>query len=163
MQYIYIAMIIVVAASNYLVQFPINDWLTLGAFPYPVSFAVTEIANRLYGPKSARKVVYIGFAWGVLLSIWLATPKIAFASGTAFLVSQLLDISIFNQLRQKVWWYAPLSASLLASVVDSAIFWNIAFWGRSSSLHMVDWRFFSKSFYRCCDVNSFSSIYSIAS
>lgn len=92
----FLSMLLCVIASNYLVLFPINDWLTWGAFPYPISFLVTELTNRFYGPKVARRVIYVGFAMGVILSIWLATPKIAFASGLAFLISQLLDVSIFN-------------------------------------------------------------------
>lgn len=127
----YFAMMIIVASSNYLVQFPINDWLTFGAFTYPFSFLVTELTNRWHGPAKARQVVYVGFFLGVFLSIWLATPKIALASGTAFLVSQLLDISIFNRLRQKTWWYAPLCASVLASFIDTILFWSMAFWGES--------------------------------
>ncbi len=127
-------MIIVVASSNYLVQFPINDWLTWGALPYPISFLVTELTNRFYGPKKARRVVYAGFLLAVILSFWLAPPKIAFASGSAFLISQLLDISIFNRFRQGPWWYAPFFASCLASIVDTAIFWNIAFYGENVPL-----------------------------
>lgn len=125
----YLAMVLIVASCNYLVQFPINDWLTYGSFTYPLSFLVTEITNRLHGAKVARKVVYTGFVIGVILSILLATPKIAFASGMAFLISQLLDISVFNRLRQKTWWYAPLFASVSASFIDTCIFWNFAFWG----------------------------------
>lgn len=127
-------MILIVAASNYLVQFPLNDWLTWGAFTYPISFLVTELTNRFYGSKIARKIVYAGFAAGVLLSLYLSTPKIAFASGTAFLVSQLLDILIFNRFRQKPWWYAPFYASVAASLIDSAIFWNLAFFNENIPL-----------------------------
>ncbi|HEY4832514.1 MAG TPA: VUT family protein, partial [Waddliaceae bacterium] len=87
----FLAMIAIVSASNYFVQFPINNWLTWGALIYPISFFVTEVTNRFYGPKIARGVVYAGFACAVVLLIWLATPRIAFASGTAFLLSQLLD------------------------------------------------------------------------
>ncbi len=133
----FLAMIIIVATSNYLVQFPINDWLTFGALTYPISFLVTELTNRFHGPKTARKVVYAGFAAAVLLSIGLATPKIAFASGLAFLVSQLLDISVFNRLRQGPWWYAPFFASLTASIVDNSLFWSIAFWGED--LPVLTW------------------------
>jgi queuosine precursor transporter len=125
----YLAMIIIVAASNYLVQFPINDWLTYGAFPYPAAYLVTEVMNRKYGPRTARQVVFVGFIASAVLSAWLATPKIALASVTAFLTSQLLDIFLFNRLRNSVWWLAPLAASLLASIVDTIIFWNMAFWG----------------------------------
>jgi queuosine precursor transporter len=133
----YGAMIFIVVASNYLVQFTVNDWLTLAAFSYPLSFLVTELTNRVYGPKKARQIVYVGFLLGVILSIWLATPRIAMASGTAFLISQLLDISIFNRLRQGAWWYAPFFASAAASIVDTALFWGIAFWGEPVPL--VTW------------------------
>ncbi len=128
------AMAFIVIASNYLVLFPINDWLTWGAFTYPVAFLVTELTNRLYGSKKARRAVYIGFALGLFLSIWLATPKIALASGAAFLASQLLDIFVFNRFRNAAWWCAPFFASFAASIVDSAIFWNIAFWGEDVPL-----------------------------
>jgi uncharacterized PurR-regulated membrane protein YhhQ (DUF165 family) len=133
----FMAMAAIVIASNILVLFPINDWLTWGAFPYPISFLITELTNRRYGPKTARKIVYVGFAFAVVLSIWLATPKIAFASGTAFLVSQLLDIYVFNQFRQATWWYAPLFASLAASIIDATLFWNIAFF--NESVPLVTW------------------------
>jgi len=127
----FLAMILIVSASNYLVLFPINEWLTYGAFTYPVSFLITELTNRFYGPKKARQVVYAGFAVALLFSIWLATPKIACGSGLAFLVSQLLDILVFNKLRQATWWQAPLFSSLLASMIDTMIFWTIAFWGEN--------------------------------
>lgn len=130
----FFAMSITVIVSNYLVLFPINDWLTWGAFPYPISLLITELTNSLYGPKKARKVVYVGFLLAVLLSIKLATPKIALASGIAFLTSQFLDIFIFNKLRQAPWWQAPFFASLIASLVDATIFWNIAFWGEDVPL-----------------------------
>lgn len=130
------AMIAVVAASNYLVQFPINDWLTYGAFTYPVSFLVTELTNRFFGPRLARRVVYAGFAAAVLLSLWLAPAQIAVASGTAFLAAQLLDITIFNRLRQQAWFKAPLISSGLASIVDTSIFFTIAFWGMSPEFVM---------------------------
>lgn len=133
----YLAMALIVAASNYLVQFPINEWLTYGAFTYPASFLITELTNRLFGPKLARQVVYVGFAIAVLLSIGLATPKIALASGSAFLVSQLLDIFVFNKLRKMPWWYGPFFSSFCASIVDTAIFWSIAFYGES--LPIVTW------------------------
>src|SRR5690625_6816008 len=95
------AMVAIVASANYLVQFPLNDWLTLGALTYPVAFFVTDVANRRYGPEAARKVVYSGFVPGLLISIWLSSPRIAFASGSAFLIAQLLDVAIFNHLRQR--------------------------------------------------------------
>lgn len=135
--FIFIAMIAVVAASNVLVMFPINDWLTWGAFPYPITFLITELTNRFYGPKLARKVVYVGFTLAVILSIWLATPKIACASGLAFLISQLLDINVFNYFRQSNWWKAPFFASFAGSCIDATIFWSIAFWGES--LPILSW------------------------
>ncbi len=128
------AMIFIVAASNYLVQFAINDWLTWGAFSYPISFLVTELTVRFHGAKKARNIVYAGFAAGVLLSLYLSTPKIAIASGAAFLTAQLLDIFIFSRLRAATWWAAPIFASVTASIVDSAIFWNLAFYGEQVPL-----------------------------
>jgi queuosine precursor transporter len=125
----YLSMMFIVAASNYLVQLPINEWLTYAAFSYPLSYLVTELANALFGPKKARKVVYIGFSLGVLLSSLLSSLQIAAASGTAFLISQLLDIFVFNRFRKVVWWYAPFFASLTASLIDTVLFWGIAFWG----------------------------------
>jgi queuosine precursor transporter len=121
------AMAIVVTASNVFVQFPINDWLTWGAFSYPVSFLVTDLTNRRLGSQRARLVVYAGFAVAVVLSIALATPRIALASGSAFLLAQLLDIAVFERLRQGTWWRAPLVSSLLASAVDTALFFSLAF------------------------------------
>ncbi len=131
---LYLAMVFVVVLSNILVQYPINDWLTWGAFPYPLSFFFNELTNRIYGPLQAKRVVYVGFIFASVLSFQLATPKIAIASISAFLVSQLLDISIFNRLRSAVWWCGPLAASLLASLVDTCIFWSIAFWGEGMPL-----------------------------
>lgn len=126
----YLAMIVIVSSCNYLVQIPINDWLTYGAFAYPITFLITELTNRFHGPEKARRVVYVGFILAVIFSIWLATPRIAFASGTAFLISQLLDISIFNKFRNaSIWWYAPFIASLLASIIDTYLFFTLAFWG----------------------------------
>ncbi len=126
------AMIFIVTASNYLVRFPINDWLTWGALPYPASFLITELTNRFFGPRSARRVVYAGFTVAVALSMWLATPKIAAASGIAFLFSQLLDISMFNRFRRADWWAAPLAASFLASLIDTVLFWGLAFYGEAA-------------------------------
>lgn len=121
------AMVAVVAASNWLVQFPINDWLTWGAFSYPLAFLVTDLTNRWYGPKRARHVAYVGFALGVVLSMLLSDVRIALASGAAFLSSQLLDITIFDRLRRASWWKAPLVGSVLASVWDTAVFFGGAF------------------------------------
>lgn len=121
----------VVVVSNILVQIPINDLLTWGAFTYPIAFLVTDLSNRLYGPEKARRVVYIGFALAVVLSIWLADPRIALASGTAFLVAQILDVYVFDRVRQAggAWWQAPVVSSALASAVDTALFFSIAFAG----------------------------------
>jgi uncharacterized PurR-regulated membrane protein YhhQ (DUF165 family) len=126
------AMVAVVAAANVLVQHPIEafgagDWLTWGAFTYPLSFLVTDLTNRRCGPEPARRVVYVGFALGVALSVALATPRIALASGAAFLVGQLLDIHVFDRLRRQAWWRAPLISSFLASAVDTALFFSLAF------------------------------------
>jgi len=136
----YLSMLILVVLSNYLVQFPINDWLTWAMFPYPCTFFVNELTNRIYGPNQARKVVYGGFVMAVILSFWVASPQIAFASGTAFLVAQLLDISLFSRLRNASWWVAPFVASFLASAVDTCIFWPLAFMGETS-LPIWTWGF----------------------
>jgi queuosine precursor transporter len=131
------AMVAVVASSNFLVQFPVMvrfgaldlaDILTWGAFTYPVAFLVTDLTNRYFGPRGARGVVLVGFGVAVVLSAWLASPRIAMASGTAFLVAQFLDISIFDRLRASPqWWRAPLISSTMGSVFDTAIFFSLAF------------------------------------
>lgn len=125
-------MALVVTASNFLVQFPfahfgLQDLLTWGAFTYPVAFLVNDLANRRFGPAAARRVVFAGFALAVILSIWLATPRIAIASGSAFLAAQLLDTSIFNLLRRESWWQAPLISSIIGSILDTLIFFGMAF------------------------------------
>lgn len=126
----------VVVLSNVLVQHPfafsigwlnLSDLLTWGAFSYPIAFLVTDVTNRLLGPRAARRVVYLGFAVAVVLSIWLAAPRIAIASGTAFLVGQLLDIGIFNSLRQRSWWKAPAFSSIVGSTADTLVFFTLAF------------------------------------
>jgi uncharacterized PurR-regulated membrane protein YhhQ (DUF165 family) len=124
-----IAMTMVVTASNWLVQHPINELLTWGAITYPFSFLITDLTTRLQGPERARRVVWVGFALAVLLSIWLATPRIALASGTAFLAGQLLDIQLFQRLRAGSWWRAPLVSSTVGSIIDTAIFFTLAFAG----------------------------------
>ena len=126
-----LAMAAVVLASNILVQFPLNDWLTWGAITYPVAFLVSELVNRRHGPQHARRVAWVGFAVAVVASLVLAPARIAVASGTAFLLSQWLDISVFDRLRHGTWWRAPLVATLLAAVLDTAVFWSIAFAGTS--------------------------------
>ncbi|WP_375594759.1 VUT family protein [Algihabitans albus] len=132
-----IAMAVVVTASNILVQYPVNDWITWGAFTYPLAFLVTDLTNRALGPDRARKVVYAGFALAVILSILLADARIALASGTAFLVAQLLDVTIFDRLRRAPWWQAPLASSTLGSATDTALFFSLAFAG--TGLPWITW------------------------
>lgn len=131
MPFLVLAMVLVVASANYLVQFPVNDWLTWGALTYPVSYFVTDLTNRRFGTGAARRVVYVGFALAVVASVWLASPRIALASGVAFLVSQLMDVAIFDRLRGRAWWQPPLFSSVLGSLVDTALFFALAFWGTS--------------------------------
>lgn len=126
------AMAVVVVASNVLVQYPfghfgLEEILTWGAFTYPFAFLVTDITNRRFGPAAARRVVYVGFAIAVVLSIWFATPRIAIASGSAFLVAQLLDVAIFDRLRREAWWKPPLVSSVLGALIDTLIFFSLAF------------------------------------
>jgi len=132
---------VVVLASNYLVQFPINHYglneiLTYGAFSYPIAFLITDLANRSFGKVVARKIVYIGFAIGISFTLLFSTNfadlisiRIAIGSGTAFLFAQLLDVQIFDKLRQKRWFVAPLTSSLIGSTVDTFIFFSISFYG----------------------------------
>lgn len=118
----------VVVASNILVQYPINDWLTWGALTYPIAFLITDLTNRTFGPGAARRVVTVGFLIAVVMSAFLATPRIAAASGAAFLVAQLLDVYMFDRLRHlRQWWAAPLASSTAGSAVDTAIFFAGAF------------------------------------
>lgn len=155
-------MAIIVAASNYLVQIPINDWLTWGALTYPLAFLVNDLANRFHGAATARKIIYIGFPLGVLLSLAIGSigfsidlsseapslfaqllddnnvgTRIALASGTAFLLAQLLDVSIFNRLRDAKWWIAPSTSSAISMVVDTVLFFGLAFAG--TGLPWVQW------------------------
>lgn len=127
-----IAMAIIVVASNILVQFVLGDWLTWGALTYPFAFLVTDVVNRVYGAAAARRVVFAGFVTGVACSLIAAgldqtTLRIAVASGTAFLIANLLDVSVFDRLRSFRWWVAPLGSTLVGSVVDTALFFTIAF------------------------------------
>jgi uncharacterized integral membrane protein (TIGR00697 family) len=131
---------IVVLASNYLVQFPIQYYgleeiLTYGAFSYPVAFLITDLANRSYGKIVARKIVYVGFIIGIVFTLFFSTNfadlisvRIAIGSGTAFMVAQLLDVQIFDYLRQKKWFVAPLTSSLIGSTVDTFLFFSISFY-----------------------------------
>ena len=126
------AMALVVVASNILVQYPFNhlgfgEILTWGAFTYPIAFLVNDLANRCYGKSVARRVVIAGFVAAVILSVWLATPRIAIASGTAFLTGQLLDIQVFDRLRRQSWWKAPFMATIFGSMLDTLIFFTLAF------------------------------------
>jgi uncharacterized PurR-regulated membrane protein YhhQ (DUF165 family) len=126
------AMALVVLASNILVQYPftfggLGDFLTWGAFSYPAAFLVTDLSNRRFGAGGARRIVYAGFVLAVLLSAVFATPRIAIASGAAFLAAQLLDIAIFAALRDKAWWMPPFVSSVVSSGLDTAIFFFFAF------------------------------------
>ncbi|HZY68291.1 MAG TPA: VUT family protein [Devosia sp.] len=130
------AMVVVVTASNILVQYPVSfdlgplhlaEILTWGAFTYPFAFLVSDLTNRHDGPTQARMVVLVGFLVGLALSFWLSTPRIAIASGSAFLVGQLLDIAVFQRLRNRFWLIPPLSASLVGSLLDTLIFFTLAF------------------------------------
>ena len=134
-------MALIVTLSNYLVQFPVNyiglqDIFTYGAFSYPIAFLITDLANRRYGKTIARKIVYIGFILGVTLTLYFSTDfsnliskRIAIGSGTAFLIAQLLDVQVFDRLRKKVWFVAPLASSLIGSTIDTFLFFSIAFYG----------------------------------
>jgi len=132
-----IAMATIVVASNILVQFLFGNWLTWGAFTYPLAFLVTDVMNRVYGAATARKVVFAGFLTGVACSLIgtqimgefgpLVTWRIAVGSGIAFLTAQLLDVAIFDRLREGTWWRAPLVSTLVGSAVDTALFFTIAF------------------------------------
>ena len=134
-------MAIVVALSNYLVQFPINHFelqniLTYGAFSYPIAFLITDLSNRRYGKNIAKKIVYFGFVLGVFITFYFSTNfsdlisvRIAIGSGVAFLTAQLMDVNIFDRLRKKKWFVAPLASSLIGSTVDTFIFFSISFYG----------------------------------
>jgi len=130
------AMAAVVVTSNILVQYPVAatlggvnlaDVLTWGAFTYPLAFLVTDVVNRTFGPETARRVALAGFAIAVVMSVALASPRIAIASGSAFLAAQLLDVALFQRLRDGAWWRAPLVSSVVASALDTALFFSLAF------------------------------------
>lgn len=129
-------MTLVVVLSNFLVQFPLpgtvagihlGDLLTFGAFTYPVAFLVNDLTNRQFGAKTARLVVFIGFITGLVLSYITSQPRIAMASGSAFLLGQLLDITVFSRLRQKTWWKAPLAGTVFGSIMDTSLFFSLSF------------------------------------
>ncbi len=124
-----IAMAVVVTVSNIVVEIPINDWLTWGALTYPFAFLVTDLTNRALGPSKARLVVVVGFLAALVMSLLLAEPRIALASVTAFLLAQLLDVALFDKLRRGAWWKAPIISSVVASFVDTLIFFSLAFAG----------------------------------
>jgi len=136
-----ILMATVVAISNYLVQFPIKyfnleNLLTYGAFSYPIAFLITDLSNRRYGKYTAKKIVYLGFGLGVFLTFYFSTNysdllsiRIAVGSGVAFLIAQLIDVNIFDRLRQKKWFIAPLTSSLIGSIIDTFLFFSISFYG----------------------------------
>ncbi|MEO1536812.1 MAG: queuosine precursor transporter [Pseudomonadota bacterium] len=140
-----LAMATIVVASNILVQFLFGQWLTWGAFTYPLAFLVTDVMNRVYGASTARRVVFAGFVTGIICSLIgtqimgefgpLVTWRIALGSGLAFLTAQLLDVSIFDKLRGGTWWQAPLVSTLVGSAVDTALFFTIAF---SASLSFLE-------------------------
>jgi uncharacterized integral membrane protein (TIGR00697 family) len=132
---------VVIIASNYLVQFPINKYnlqeiLTYGAFSYPITFLITDLANRRFGKEKARKLVYFGFTVGILLTLFVSTNfediisiRIAIGSGVAFLVAQLVDIEIFQRLRNNAWFVAPMTSSVFGSIIDTFLFFSISFLG----------------------------------
>ena len=132
---------VVIITSNYLVQIPINKFnlqnlLTYGAFTYPITFLITDLANRRFGKRKARKLVYFGFTLGILLTLFVSTNfqdlisiRIAIGSGVAFLVAQLVDIEIFQSLRNKIWYVAPALSSILGSIIDTFLFFSISFLG----------------------------------
>ena len=132
-----VAMAAVIVLSNVLVQHAINDWLTWGAFSYPLVFLVTDLTNRALGPQAARRVAWIGFAIAVAVSLGLAPWRIALASGAAFLFAQLMDIALFNRWRAASWWKAPLIGSLVASVIDTGVFFFLAFAGSDMNWLML--------------------------
>ena len=136
-----LSMALIVTISNFLVQFPVNyfglqNLLTYGAFSYPVAFLITDLSNKRYGKNTAKKIVYFGFTLGVFLTFYFSTSdsdlisiRIAIGSGTAFLVAQLIDVSVFDKLRNKIWFAAPLVSSLIGSTLDTFLFFSISFYG----------------------------------
>ena len=135
------SMALIVALSNYLVQFPVKymdlqDLFTYGAFSYPIAFLITDLSNRRYGKIVARKIVYLGFVLGLFLTLYFSTDfsnliskRIAAGSGFAFLIAQLLDVQVFHKLRKKIWFVAPLVSSIIGSTIDTFLFFSIAFYG----------------------------------
>lgn len=122
-------MIVIVVASNVLVQYPINNWLTWGAVSYPVAFLVADVLNRRFGPAAARRVAYVGFVAALFISAYVASPRIALASGSAFLIAQLSDIYVFDRLRHRSWWQAPFVGGIAGATLDTFVFFSVAFAG----------------------------------
>ena len=166
---------VVVLLSNYLVQFPVKyygmqEFLTYGAFSYPIAFLITDLANRAYGKFIAKKIVYIGFIIGISFTIFFSTNftdiisiRIAIGSGTAFIIAQLLDVQIFDKFRKRKWFIAPLASSLIGSIVDTFLFFSISFYGTGvpwfslslgdlvvkfiiALVMLIPFRFFSRNF-----------------
>ena len=135
------SMAVIISLSNYLVQFPVqyydlNNLLTYGAFTYPIAFFITDLSNRRFGKKAAKNIVYIGFLLGIILTFYFSTNysdlisiRIAIGSGIAFLTAQLIDVHIFDKLRKKIWFAAPLTSSIIGSTIDTFLFFSIAFYG----------------------------------
>ena len=135
------SMAVIISLSNYLVQFPVqyfdlNNLLTYGAFTYPIAFFITDLSNRRFGKKAAKNIVYIGFLLGIILTFYFSTKysdlisiRIAIGSGIAFLTAQLIDVHIFDKLRKKIWFAAPLTSSIIGSTIDTFLFFSIAFYG----------------------------------
>ena len=140
-----LSMAVMVAISNFLVQFPFNffgmhEILTYGAFSYPITFLITDLSNRSFGKKVARKIVYLGFIVGVSLTLFLSTNfsdlisiRIAIGSGSAFIIAQLIDVQVFDKLRDKIWFVAPFVSSFIGSLIDTIIFFFIAFYNTDVS------------------------------
>ncbi|WP_415793628.1 queuosine precursor transporter [Bordetella tumulicola] len=118
---------LIVVGSNILVQVPLNDWLTWGGLSYPIAFLVTDVLNRRFGPGAARRVAWVGFALALIVSIWVASPRIAMASGLAYICAQLADIQVFDRLRDQRWWVAPMLSGTVGALLDTAIFFSVAF------------------------------------
>ena len=159
---------VVVLSSNYLVQFPVNYYglneiLTYGAFSYPIAFLITDLANRSYGKIVARKIVYFGFILGIGFTVLFSTNfedfisiRIAIGSGVAFLIAQLLDVQIFDNLRKKKWFIAPLTSSIIGSTVDTFLFFSISFYGTGIPWFTLSIRRFSSK--NICSINNANSI-----
>lgn len=138
-----LAMALIVVVSNILVQHQFGNWLTYGAFTYPFAFLVTDVMNRIYGAKAARQTIFVGFLIGIFCSLVASnfgatTLRIALGSGVAFLTAQLLDVAVFDRMRGREWWKAPLASTVIGSSVDTALFFSIAFAGSLSFINPND-------------------------